>query len=243
MVQPSAIDVLNEVLLSLVFDGLLESGAKFSQSVLLLTAHRQGDLPVIRTRRIGPALVFGRLWEQLELHQMYRAMGWLGQPLPADEQEGATPFTPRCTKCSFEEALFQRRRHLFSNLELVFFDTTSIDFEGEGGVELGQYGHSKDHRPDRKQMVLAVVLDGEGRPLCCEMWPGNTTDVKTLVPIVDRLKKRFRIGSSVWKWNTKASGSGCAAKPAAAARPSFVLPASPSPPPCNRSRSRRMDHP
>lgn len=231
-------------------DGLLESGAKFSQSVMLLTAQRQGDVPVIRTRRIGPALVFGRLWEQLEipqviqgllcgrrfdfsveravfltvlhrllisgsdrscmewhrdyeipgveeleLHQLYRAMGWLGQPLPEDEQEGATPFTPRCTKCSFEEALFQRRRHLFSNLELVFFDTTSIYFEGEGGVELGQYGHSKDHRPDRKQMVLAVVLDGEGRPLCCEMWPGNTTDVKTLVPIVDRLKKRFHIGS------------------------------------------------
>lgn len=122
--------------------------------------------------------------EELELHQMYRAMGWLGQPLPEDEQEGATPFTPRCTKCSFEAALFQRRRHLFSNLELVFFDTTSIYFEGEGGVELGQYGHSQDQRPDRKQMVLAVVLDGAGRPLCCEMWPGNTTDVKTLVPIV-----------------------------------------------------------
>jgi len=44
-------------------------------------------------------------------------------------------------------------------------------------------------------MVVGVVLDHEGHPLCCEMWPGNTTDVKTLIPIVRRLKSRFHIGS------------------------------------------------
>ena len=77
----------------------------------------------------------------------------------------------------------------------MFFDTTSIYFEGEGGTDLGQYGHSKDHRPDRKQMVVGAVLDGEGRPLCCELWPGNVTDVKTLIPIVDRLRTRFQIRS------------------------------------------------
>jgi transposase len=60
--------------------------------------------------------------------------------------------------------LFDRRRDLFSDLELVFFDTTSIYFEGQGGTDLGQYGHSKDHRPDRKQMVVGAVLDAEGRP-------------------------------------------------------------------------------
>ena len=80
-------------------------------------------------------------------------------------------------------------------MALVFYDTTSIYFEGLGGETLGQYGHSKDHRPDRLQMVVGVVLDGDGRPLCCELWPGNTTDVKTLLPIVDRLRKRFAIGS------------------------------------------------
>ena len=44
-------------------------------------------------------------------------------------------------------------------------------------------------------MVVGVILDGEGRPLCCELWPGNVTDVKTLIPIVDRLQQRFRIRS------------------------------------------------
>ena len=77
----------------------------------------------------------------------------------------------------------------------MFFDTTSIYFEGEGGAELGEFGHSKDHRPDCKQMIVGVVLDGEGRPLCCELWPGNVTDVKTMIPIVDRMQKRFRIRS------------------------------------------------
>jgi transposase len=232
-------------------DALLQSGAKFSESVMVLAAHREGEAPVISTRRIGPALVFARLWEELQipqviqrllagrrltlpverilfltvlhrlfvsgsdrscqlvwkqdheihgtetiaLHQIYRAMAWLGETLPEDQQEGATPFSPRSTKDVFEEALFDRRRDLFSDLELVFFDTTSIYFEGEGGADLGQYGHSKDHRPDRKQMVVGAILDGEGRPLCCELWPGNVTDVKTLIPIVDRLRTRFRIRS------------------------------------------------
>jgi len=92
-----------------------------------------------------------------------------------------------------EEALFEPRRDLFSEVDLVFFDTTSIYFEGQGGETLGRYGHSKDHRPDLRQMIVGIALDAEGWPLCCEMWPGNTTDVKTLLPVVVRMKKRFRV--------------------------------------------------
>jgi len=92
------------------------------------------------------------------------------------------------------ERLFARRRDLFSNLELVFFDTTSIYFEGQGGESLGQRGHSKDHRPDCRQMVVGAVLDGEGQPVCCELWPGNVTEVRTLIPVVDRLRTRCAIG-------------------------------------------------
>ena len=43
-------------------------------------------------------------------------------------------------------------------------------------------------------MILAVLIDGDGRPVCSEMWPGNTADVTTLVPVVDRLRSRFAIG-------------------------------------------------
>jgi len=230
-------------------EGLLRSGAKFCESVLLLAAHRRGETTAVRTRSIGPAMVFERLWretgcqevigrllqgrkfefpveravfltvlhrlfpsgsdraaekwketidiggvEGLQLHHLYRAMAWLGEALGEDQQFAATPFAPRCTKDLIEEGLFAFRRDLFTRLDLVFFDTTSIYFEGDGGETLGQYGHSKDHRPDLKQMVVAAVLDSEGRPVCCELWPGNTTDVTTLLPIVDRLRNRFSIG-------------------------------------------------
>jgi len=127
----------------------------------------------------------------LMLHHFYRAMAFLGNPL--DDQSGKTPFAPRCMKDLVEEKLFARRRNLFTELEIVFFDTTSIYFEGEGGDEIGEYGNSKDHRSDRKQMVVGVVLDNRGFPVFCEMWPGNTADVKSLMPVAGRLRKRFGI--------------------------------------------------
>ena len=131
--------------------------------------------------------------EGLDLQHLYRAMAWLGEELPVGQQADATPFSPRCVKDQIEEALFARRRDLFTGLSLAFFDTTSLYFEGDGGETIGQYGHSKDHRPDLKQMVVGMVLDGTGRPVCSELWPGNTADVKTLLPVVTRLRKRFAI--------------------------------------------------
>ncbi|MGB9407813.1 MAG: IS1634 family transposase, partial [Terracidiphilus sp.] len=130
--------------------------------------------------------------ETIELHHLYRAMGWLGERVI---QLGSDPRTLRCRKDFIEEELFKRNRDLFTQLQLVFFDTTSLYFEGLGGESLGQYGHSKDHRPDLRQMVMGVVLDGAGRPICCELWPGNLTDVTTLIPVVTRLKERFAIES------------------------------------------------
>ena len=91
-----------------------------------------------------------------------------------------------------EEDLFQVTRTLFTGLDLFFLDTTSLYFEGEGGQTLGEKGHSKDHRPDLNQMVVGTLIDDTGRPVCCEIWPGNTADVKTLVPVADR------VPPSVW---------------------------------------------
>jgi transposase len=59
---------------------------------------------------------------------------------------------------------------------------------------VGRHGNSQDHRPDCKPRIVGVILDGEGHPLCCELWPGNTTDVQTLIPIVERLRRRFVLG-------------------------------------------------
>jgi len=129
--------------------------------------------------------------EGLDLHHFYRAMAWLGEELE-EKPDGA--LAPRCLKDLIEERLFDRRRDLFADLSAVFMDTTSLSFYGEGGETLGEHGYSKDYRPDLKQMILGLVVDGDGRPICTEMWPGNTADVTTLLPVVDRLQRRFSIG-------------------------------------------------
>jgi transposase len=54
-----------------------------------------------------------------------------------------------------------------------YLDTTSLYFEGAGGQTLGRDGYSKDHRPDLRQMILAVILDGDGQPVCSEMCPAT----------------------------------------------------------------------
>ena len=129
----------------------------------------------------------------LQLHHLYRAMAWLGEELPAAEQTNRT-LVPRCIKDLVEERLFARRRDLFADLSVVFMDTTSLYFEGEGGETLGERGHSKDCRPHLNQMIVAIIVDQHGRPVCSEMWPGNTADVTTLIPVIDRLRARFGIG-------------------------------------------------
>jgi hypothetical protein len=128
--------------------------------------------------------------EELQLQHLYRAMAWLGETLETDDESARTT---RSTKDVIEERLFDRRRNLFDDLELVLVDTTSLFFYGEGGAELGVRGHSKDRRPELKQLILAIVVDQRGRPICSETWPGNTADVKALLPIVSRLRERFCI--------------------------------------------------
>src|SRR5215475_14310130 len=132
--------------------------------------------------------------DELALHHFYRAMAWLGEELDAEQQTAATGFALRTIKDQIEEKLFTRRRDLFSELSVVFMDTTSLSFTGSGGVTLGERGYSKDHRPELMQMIVAVVIDADGRPICSEMWPGNTADVTVLIPVIDRLRMRFGIG-------------------------------------------------
>ena len=127
----------------------------------------------------------------LDLHHFYRAMAWLGEEL---EEKPADTLAPRCVKDVIEERLSDQRRDLFTDLSAVFMDTTSLSFSGEGGETLGAHGYSRDYRPDLKQMILRLVVDGSGSPLCTEMWLGNTADVTTLLPVIDRLRQRFGIG-------------------------------------------------
>ena len=237
---------LDELKASGRLEALIRSGLRHCENFAIIDAHAAGETQAVTVLRIGPDLVFGRLWkecgiqeviqslletrrydfdveravyltvlhrlfasgsdraaerwredylipgtEALDLHHLYRAMAFLGDGIESKGQK--TLGTPRCLKDLIEEELFERRRDLFTEVDLVFFDTTSLYFEGRGGESIGKRGHSKDHRPDLYQMVVGMALDVEGRPICCEMWPGNTADVKTLIPVVKRMRERFRL--------------------------------------------------
>ena len=100
-------------------------------------------------------------------------------------------------KLSIEETLFKTlKKRLNLDLTLVFYDLISTYFEGQG-PDLAEYGYSRDHRKDRKQLVLGVVL-ADGIPIAHRVWPGNTHDSTTLEETVQNLKERFGIEEVVF---------------------------------------------
>ncbi len=58
---------------------------------------------------------------------------------------------------------------------------------------MGAHGHSREHRPELKQVVVGALLSGDGRPISCEVYRGNQTDVRALLPVVDRARERFSL--------------------------------------------------
>lgn len=183
-------------------EGLLASGAKFSENALVLLAHEEGRLEERSKKHIGGPKIFGRLWEQagcgevirdrlegrrfgfdveraifttvlhrlfdpgsdraceiwkesyaiegaepLDLQHFYRAMAWLGEALPEKEPGVEAPFSQRFTKNLIEEDLFLGRRDLFTNLDMMFFDTTSLYFEGRGERRSARTGTARTTGP------------------------------------------------------------------------------------------------
>lgn len=81
-------------------------------------------------------------------------------------------------------------------VRLVLYDLTSVYFEGKGPDGLARYGYSRDHRSDRRQVVLAVATDREGLPIHIEVLKGNRGDASTLKGLLRTLNRRFGIGES-----------------------------------------------
>ncbi|GAB6172354.1 IS1634 family transposase [Paradesulfitobacterium aromaticivorans] len=122
--------------------------------------------------------VYRPQFDALQLQHFYKAIDFL------DENKDA-----------IEEKLFYRHTDLFSSqLDLVFFDTTSSYVEGEAGAfDLLQYGHSKDHRPDRLQVMIGILMSRDGMPIAHQIFPGNTPDTEAFMEAIKDLKYRFNI--------------------------------------------------
>ena len=88
-----------------------------------------------------------------------------------------------------EDELYARREQ---PARLFFYDITSTYFEGRK-AELSAYGYSRDHRGDRRQVVIGLVTGAEGLPICVEVFEGNTRDCSTVIGKIDDIKNRFQV--------------------------------------------------
>ena len=98
-------------------------------------------------------------------------------------------------KAAIEREVFAAVRTLFDDeLEMVFYDLTSSYFEGEKSVTAGdirKYGYSRDHRGDRRQIVIGMVTTTDGIPIAHHVFAGNTLDRKTVEEVVKDLRERL----------------------------------------------------
>jgi|CXWL01.1.fsa_nt_gi transposase len=114
---------------------------------------------------------------EVEVHQLYAAMDWLVERQTRIENKLA-------------------KKHLRDG-HLVLFDVSSSYYTGRKSP-LIKHGYSRDHRPDRPQIVYGLLCDSEGRPIAIEVFSGNTADPPTFTQIVARARQRFGINRIVF---------------------------------------------
>jgi hypothetical protein len=118
------------------------------------------------TNSLGVTLGLGAV----NVKEVYAALDWLGM-----------------AQSSIERAL--ARRHL-SDGTLVLYDVSSSYVEGRC-CELARFGHSRDKRPDKMQIVFGLLCSAAGCPIAIEVFEGNTGDPSTLGDQIAKLKERF----------------------------------------------------
>jgi hypothetical protein len=103
-------------------------------------------------------------------------------------------------KTVLEQHLVARLGELFAlDYDLLLYDVTSTYFEGQAKRNpQAQRGHSRDHRPDCKQVCVALVVTREGMPLGYELFAGNRTDVTTVQEIVGTMETRYGVAQRIW---------------------------------------------
>lgn len=103
-------------------------------------------------------------------------------------------------KAELEKYLKERLGELF-NLEydLLFYDITSTYFEGESqGNDQAKHGYSRDHRPDCRQVCIALVVSHWGLPLGYEVFDGNRFDATTVTEMVNKIESQYGQANRIW---------------------------------------------
>ena len=144
----------------------------FPSAKLALVDHARGTL-------LAAACGLEQATEDFDEDDLYAAMDELtGQWVPIEQQ-------------LYQETFPQ-------GVSLVLYDLTSVYFEGNGPRGISRYGHSRDHRSDRPQVLLAVATDAQGVPLHLEVLRGNRGDTTTLQGLLATLRRRFGVREAVF---------------------------------------------
>ncbi len=159
-----------------------------------------GGIGSARQRGLLQAVIYSRLlFPCAKLSVAQKAQGtWLAEAcgLKAEESFDEDDIYAAMDQLNghwvhLEKQLYQRA--FPQAVRLVLYDLTSVYFEGEGPEHLAQYGHSRDHRNHRPQIILAVATDTEGLPLHVSVLRGNRNDTQTLQGLLHTLRRRFGI--------------------------------------------------
>ena len=165
-------------------------GFAVERAVFVATLHR------LLVWKIGPCLAGPddeprlRRRRRAHLAPFLSCLGLAGEEI---EEKAKGALAPRCIKNTIEKKLFDQRRDLFTDLSPFLPIPPPCHPSVSFARRWADTAVPKDFRPDRTQMVLALFVDADGRPICNEMVPGNTAEVTMLVPVVDRLRARFAI--------------------------------------------------
>lgn len=153
--------------------------------VLCRLCHPSSELHIVEHfyGQSGLAELLGVPAEKINEQRLYRALDAL---LPHKE--------------ALEMHLKDRLGELFRlEYDLLLYDVTSTYFEGLAeGISLAKRGYSRDHRPDCKQVCIALVVSKSGIPLGYEVFAGNRTDVTTLEEIVTLTEGRYGQADRIW---------------------------------------------
>ena len=169
-------------------------------------AQDAGDVP---WEKVIELLAVNRLIaprSELSIHEKWFPQTAMDLLLDTDARVAGKDRLYRCLdritahKPALEEHLAQKWKDLFgATFDLLLYDLTSTYFEGDvEAVPKARRGYSRDHRPDCKQLVLALVVTPEGFALSYELFAGNRLDRTTLEHILDTIEKKFGKARRLW---------------------------------------------
>ena len=171
-------------------------------------------------RTMGPELIFGRLFEEIGFdvipEQLFRDIVVARLVYPTSKlktidylyrYQGKTinvqevyRFLDRLNDqhaAQVKEIAYRHTKKILKHITVVFYDMTSLYFEAESEDDLRKIGFSKDGKFQNPQIMLGLLVGEKGYPIGYDIFEGNTFEGKTLVPVLKRIQKRYRLGKPV----------------------------------------------